>query len=89
MTQFRLYLFCWNVFLVEVGMAGENRTIIPVKVGVVLDMETWFGKMGLSSIFMALSDFYSSHPHYNTRLLLEIRDSKRDVLGAAAVGTIP
>uniref|UniRef100_F6H9F3 Receptor ligand binding region domain-containing protein n=1 Tax=Vitis vinifera TaxID=29760 RepID=F6H9F3_VITVI len=40
--------------------------------------------MGLSCISMALSDFYASHGHYKTRLALEIRDSKRDVVGAAA-----
>ncbi|WJZ85467.1 hypothetical protein VitviT2T_005002 [Vitis vinifera] len=65
-------------------MAMSRNTTIPVKVGVVLDMDTWLGKMGLSCISMALSDFYASHGHYKTRLVLEIRDSKRDVVGAAA-----
>ena len=51
-------------------------------------MDTWLGKMGLSCITMALSDFYASHGHYKTRLVLEIRDSKRDVMGAAAAGTL-
>ncbi|WJZ85469.1 hypothetical protein VitviT2T_005004 [Vitis vinifera] len=61
-----------------------QNTKIPVKVGVVLDMDTWLGKMGLSCISMALSDFYASHGHYKTRLVPEIRNSKRDVVGAAA-----
>ncbi|XP_034684068.1 glutamate receptor 2.7-like [Vitis riparia] len=65
-------------------MAMSQNTTIPVKVGVVLDMDTWLGKMGLSCITVALSDFYASHGHYKTRLVLEIRDSKRDVVGAAA-----
>ncbi|RVW72738.1 Glutamate receptor 2.7 [Vitis vinifera] len=62
----------------------SQNTTIPVKVGVVLNMDTWLGKMGLSCISMALSDFYASHGHYKTRLVPEIRDSKRDVVGAAA-----
>ncbi|KAL6345522.1 hypothetical protein AAG906_017247 [Vitis piasezkii] len=62
-----------------------QNTTIPVKVGVVLDLDTWVGKMGLSCISMALSDFYASHGHYKTRVVTNIRDSKRDVVGAAAV----
>ncbi|RVW72767.1 Glutamate receptor 2.8 [Vitis vinifera] len=66
-----------------------QNTKIPVKVGVVLDMDTWLGKMGLSCISMALSDFYASHGHYKTRLVPEIRNSKRDVVGAAAADPAP
>ncbi|RVW71714.1 Glutamate receptor 2.7 [Vitis vinifera] len=85
LTQLPLYLFCclslW-IFFIEMAMA--QNTTIPVKVGVVLDMDTWLGKMGLSCISMALSDFYAYHGHYKTRLIPKIRDSKRDVVGAAA-----
>ncbi|KAL6345473.1 hypothetical protein AAG906_017193 [Vitis piasezkii] len=85
LTQLPLYLFCclslW-IFFIETAMS--QNTTIPVKVGVVLNMDTWLGKMGLSCISMALSDFYASHGHYKTRLVPEIRDSKRDVVGAAA-----
>ncbi|KAF5936362.1 hypothetical protein HYC85_027491 [Camellia sinensis] len=65
-------------------MAMAQNNTIPVNVGVVLDMNTWVGKMGLSCITMALSDFYASHGHYRTRLVLNTRDSKKDVVGAAA-----
>ncbi|PON61614.1 Ionotropic glutamate receptor [Trema orientale] len=57
---------------------------IGVNVGVVLDTGTDFGKLGLSCIKMALSDLYASNPGYRTRLLLHTRDSKSDVVGAAA-----
>ncbi|KAL6985115.1 hypothetical protein U1Q18_018492 [Sarracenia purpurea var. burkii] len=67
----------------EMAMA-QNATTIPVNVGVVLDMDSMIGKVGLSCIFMALSDFYSSHGYYNTRLVLNVRDSKDDDVGAAA-----
>ena len=69
-------------------MAAQNKTLIPVNVGVVLDMEKWIGKMGLSCISMALSDFYASHGYYRTRLVLHTRDSKDDVVGAAAAGSL-
>ncbi|XVE53494.1 hypothetical protein DITRI_Ditri03aG0007700 [Diplodiscus trichospermus] len=35
---------------------------------------------------MALSDFYATHASYRTRLVLNPRDSNRDVVGAAAAG---
>ncbi|KAI6681252.1 hypothetical protein NL676_035133 [Syzygium grande] len=67
---------------------NSNRTTIPVNIGVVLDLETWEGQMGLSCINMSLSDFYSSNPWYKTRLVLNVRDSKRDEISAAAAGSL-
>ncbi|KAL0323997.1 UNVERIFIED_CONTAM: Glutamate receptor 2.8 [Sesamum calycinum] len=59
--------------------------IVPVRVGVVLDMDDYEGGSAtLSCISMALSDFYATHAHYRTRLVLTNRDSKGDVVGAAA-----
>ncbi|PSS20977.1 Glutamate receptor 2.1 like [Actinidia chinensis var. chinensis] len=79
--------FILFILSLKMGMALENRTTtIPVNVGVVLDMDQWMGKMGLSCISMALSDFYASHDYYKTRLVLNTRDSKNDVVGAAAAG---
>ncbi|MCD7446414.1 hypothetical protein HAX54_006023 [Datura stramonium] len=68
------------------AMAQNKTPRIPINVGVVLDMDEWFGKMGLTCISMALSDLYSSDhgSNYKTRLVLHTRDSKRDVVGAAA-----
>ena len=67
---------------------AQNTTIFPVNVGVILDFDTWSGKMGLSCIKMALADFYASNSNYKTRLVLYSRDSKRDVVGAAAAGSL-
>ncbi|KAI6681176.1 hypothetical protein NL676_035057 [Syzygium grande] len=67
---------------------NNNATTIPVNVGVVLDLETWVGQMGLSCISMSLSDFYSSNASYKTRLVLNVRDSKRDEVTAAAAAEI-
>ncbi|XP_056174684.1 glutamate receptor 2.1-like isoform X2 [Syzygium oleosum] len=63
---------------------NNNATTIPVNVGVVLDLETWVGQMGLSCINMSLADFYSSNPSCKTRLVLNVRDSKQDEVAAAA-----
>ncbi|KAJ6373290.1 hypothetical protein OIU76_027597 [Salix suchowensis] len=65
------------------GMA-ENISI-PVNVGLVLDLDSDLdGKIALSCIEMALSDFYATHGDYKTRLVLNTRDSMKDVVGAAA-----
>ncbi|CAK9163333.1 unnamed protein product [Ilex paraguariensis] len=65
-------------------MAMAQTTTIPVNVGLILDMDTMVGKKWLSCISMALSDFYASNGHYRTRLVLNPRDSKNDVVGAAS-----
>ncbi|XP_062098501.1 glutamate receptor 2.8-like [Humulus lupulus] len=62
---------------------AHNDTI-PVKVGVVLDLETLQAKIWLSCIELALSDFYASHAHFKTRLVLNIRDSNKDIVSAAS-----
>ncbi|KAJ6862076.1 hypothetical protein NC652_039034 [Populus alba x Populus x berolinensis] len=76
-----------KIFFFEMGMAKNSTSIIPVKVGVVLDLDNDLdGKIGLSGINMSLSDFYGTHGDYKTRLVLITRDSKNDVAGAAAAG---
>ncbi|KAF7830389.1 glutamate receptor 2.8-like [Senna tora] len=65
---------------------GPNTTTLPVNIGVVLDSDTWIGKLGLSCIHMALSDFYHSHTHYKTRILLNIKHSNTHLISAASAG---
>ncbi|GLT85191.1 hypothetical protein SLE2022_033870 [Rubroshorea leprosula] len=83
-----LFFVFLRLFLVEVEVAvaqnNTSTTTVPVNVGVVLDLNEWTGKLGLSCFNMALSDFYSNHSDYRTRLVLNTRDSKGDVVGAAA-----
>ena len=69
--------------------AMSQNTTVPVNVGLVLDINGEVGKVALSCINMSLSDFYNSNSHYKTRLILNTRDSKRDVVAAAAAGTYP
>ncbi|EOY29259.1 Glutamate receptor, putative [Theobroma cacao] len=75
------HLFCVFIFLLE-GVLTQNTTT-QVNVGVVLDLDSLVGKIGLSCINMALSDFYDTHAHYKTRMVLNIRDSKKGVAAAA------
>ncbi|CAL5424798.1 unnamed protein product [Camellia sinensis] len=52
-----------------------------IKVGVILDMGSWVGKVVHSCIAMAISDFYAVNtPHYKTRVVLHIRDSNGEPL---------
>ncbi|KAJ6862072.1 hypothetical protein NC652_039030 [Populus alba x Populus x berolinensis] len=69
-------------------MRMAENTCIPVNVGVVLDLDSDLdGRIALSCIEMALSDFYATHGDYKTRLVLNTRDSMKDVVGAAAAGS--
>ncbi|KAL9442813.1 hypothetical protein AB3S75_016221 [Citrus x aurantiifolia] len=62
----------------------SQTTAVPVNVGLVLDINGEVEKVALSCINMSLSDFYNSNSHYKTRLILNTRDSKGDVVAAAA-----
>ncbi|XP_011044964.1 PREDICTED: glutamate receptor 2.8-like [Populus euphratica] len=80
-----LSFFCVTILFTAMGMA-ENK-FIPVNVGVVLDLDSDLdGRIALSCIEMALSDFYATHGDYKTRLVLNTRDSMKAVVGAAAAG---
>ncbi|XP_040997864.1 glutamate receptor 2.3-like isoform X3 [Juglans microcarpa x Juglans regia] len=80
------YLFMFFIVLSEriIKVAkAQNTTLTQVDVGVVLDLDGRNGKVGMSCINMALSDFYASHTHYKTRLVLNPRDSRHEVVQAA------
>lgn len=82
-----LVFICFFFVSSRIGLAMAGNKTIPVNVGVVLDdLDSMEGKAWLSSIEMALSDFYASHSHYKTRLVLNVRDSNENVVGAAAAG---
>lgn len=58
-------------------------------VGVILDVNSSsspVGRIALSCLAQAQSDFYSVHNDYRTRLILHIRDSNDSVVDAAAAG---
>ncbi|CAD6219175.1 unnamed protein product [Miscanthus lutarioriparius] len=55
-----------------------------VHVGVILDLGSLVGKIAITSISLALEDFYAAHQNYSTKLVLHIRDSKSDDVQAAS-----
>ncbi|ONI33013.1 hypothetical protein PRUPE_1G399800 [Prunus persica] len=83
--MFLCFLFFSRSFSMAVAAAAENKTIL-VNVGVVVDLDAQIlgGKIFLSCIKMALEDFYASHAHFKTRLVLHTRNSKNTVVGAAS-----
>ncbi|KAL4558498.1 hypothetical protein LXL04_036699 [Taraxacum kok-saghyz] len=62
--------------------ANEDQSYKMIQVGVILDMESSVGKVAYSCITMAIADFYTSNPHYKTRIVLSIRDTKGKPLRA-------
>lgn len=85
MKPFSYSLLCFFILFLDKVVVTQN-TNIPVNVGVVLDLDSLVGKIGLTCINMSLSDFYAAHGDYKTRLVLNTRDSNEDVVGAAAAG---
>ncbi|CAB4269250.1 unnamed protein product [Prunus armeniaca] len=61
---------------------SPNIVVEEVHVGVILDMGSREGKIILSCISTALSDFYHLHNNYSTRVILHTRDSKGKALHA-------
>ena len=77
--------FTLLILLLLIKIMVAQNTAVSVNVGVVVDLKT--EKKGLSSINMALSEFYATRGRdYKTRLVLNTRDSMEDVVGAAAAG---
>lgn len=56
------------------------------RVGVILDSDSLIGRIGLNSLALALSDFYSVNTNYATRLVLHVSDSREQVVDSAAAG---
>ncbi|XP_055962054.1 glutamate receptor 2.7-like [Mercurialis annua] len=88
-------VFLFNFLLPAILLPAQTATAqrlsstVPVNIGVVLDMDDWAGKIALSCINMSLSDFYANHSaNYKTRLVIQPRNSGKQVVGAAAADLI-
>ncbi|KAL0711923.1 hypothetical protein Bca4012_018901 [Brassica carinata] len=73
MKSKRLLFFVLFLFslLVELSRAQNNKTT-EVHVGVVADVGTSYSDGAILCINLSLADFYSSRPHFKTRLVLNI-----------------
>lgn len=83
-----VFLFTFILFAAA-QRNGSNIMENPFHVGVILDLTTLVGKMGQTSISMAIDDFYSINSNYTTRLVLHTKDSGNDVVQAASAGSYP
>ncbi|CAL9233910.1 unnamed protein product [Arabidopsis halleri] len=79
----KLFFFVLIFVLLVKFSRGQNKKT-EVNVGVVTDVGNVYSKMFMLCINMSLSDFYSSRSQFQTRLILNVADSKDDVVGAAA-----
>ncbi|KAG0483941.1 hypothetical protein HPP92_012025 [Vanilla planifolia] len=62
---------------------GENlSSTAKFDVGVILDMNTWLGKISWSCMLMAADDFYEVHSNHTTKLSFHLKDSEDDVVNA-------
>ncbi|KAJ3693376.1 hypothetical protein LUZ60_008856 [Juncus effusus] len=76
-----------SFFLICCYLAYYGTSVVPpveVNIGVILDFSSVAGNMSLTSMNLALSDFYSENPNSSTRLVLHVRDSQGDVAATAA-----
>lgn len=65
----------------------NDTAIEMIHVGLILDAQSWVGKIVDSCISMAISDFYSQNCHYQTKLVVHTRDSGGDPLLLLSQGT--
>ncbi|KAL1202265.1 Glutamate receptor 2.5 [Cardamine amara subsp. amara] len=77
-----LWLLFFLIFLVLFGKSQKEP--LQVKVGIVLGSNVTLEYLSLRAINMSLSEFYNSHNGFKTRIVLNFRDSKQTVFGAAA-----
>ncbi|KAJ9567212.1 hypothetical protein OSB04_003178 [Centaurea solstitialis] len=73
-----MMLLCFQIQ----SKAQEDSTYKEIPVGVILNMGSWVGKTIHSCIIIALSEFYKVNGHYQTRLLLQNRDTQGETLHA-------
>ncbi|XP_078150473.1 glutamate receptor 2.7-like [Carex rostrata] len=80
-----MVFFYVTLFSVVTAQPWSNLTIsAQFHVGVILDSSTLVGKIGQTSIAMAVEDFYMMHENYTTRLMIHGRDANSDDLQASS-----
>nr|XP_043611449.1 glutamate receptor 1.3-like [Erigeron canadensis] len=84
-----IFLSFLNQDSCALSFPSENSSIVlhdqaVVRVGIILDMESWIAKSIHSFITMAISDFYAFNNNYSTQIVFHTRDSKGDPLQAVS-----
>ncbi|KAF9612897.1 hypothetical protein IFM89_004313 [Coptis chinensis] len=78
---FLFYYFLRYCCIWTAALRGGTTIPPSFHVGVILDLGTSVGKISDSCMSMAVSDFYATNDHYESRLVLHPKDSK-DVVSA-------
>lgn len=71
-----LYIYGLNSIYGRGDTINSENLQLLVPIGAVLDVNSSEGAMMKLCMDMAISDFYSSHPNYQTRLQLHTKDAK-------------
>ncbi|TVU09637.1 hypothetical protein EJB05_43123, partial [Eragrostis curvula] len=83
-VAYRIILLIVLSASIVVGQNATGREPHEVHVGVILDLGSLVGKIAVTSISLAMEDFYAAHQNYSSKLVLHIRDSIGDDVRAAA-----
>lgn len=91
MDSLLLFLSIALLVLPLTPVQSSSSSTTDFQVGVILDLnssDSPVGRIGMSCLSKAHSDFYSVHKDYKTRLILNVRDSNDSVIDAAAAGML-
>ncbi|CAA2965933.1 glutamate receptor -like [Olea europaea subsp. europaea] len=80
---FGLDMFLFIISFCIAPLYGENATAVKVDVGIILDLDTYVGKISRTCMLMAIEDFYTNH-NYSTRIVTHLRNSNNDDVDAAS-----
>lgn len=80
--------FCFSVSAEVAVQETLEKNTVAVNIGVIYEEGNRIGMMGLNCIKLGLSDFYHSHGHYNTRIVLNTRVYQKDSVVAAAAAAL-
>ncbi|KAL3721199.1 hypothetical protein ACJRO7_005938 [Eucalyptus globulus] len=83
-SLFSIYQLYILICLFITPSTCQNVTATRIDVGVILDLDTYVGKMSKTCLEMAMDDFYSAHNDYTTRLVLHTRNATSDAVTAAS-----
>lgn len=84
---FGLDVFLFIISFCIAPLDGENATDVKVDVGIILDLDTYVGKISRTCMLMAIEDFYTNH-NYSTRIVTHLRNSNNDDVDAASAGML-
>ncbi|KAK4485688.1 hypothetical protein RD792_008332 [Penstemon davidsonii] len=65
-------------------LQNNSSSTTLVNVGVILDLDSLVGRIGMTSLSLALSDYYSIDRNFSAKIVLHVRDSNGQIIDAAA-----